>query len=788
MDPVFQTLPRLPLPSIKLPACLLALPLVCRASPLIVGGTGQYQDLQQAIEACPATECDIVLTDSVYQLPREIWISNKSSFRLRRSDGLRTTGIRPRLHFAAGFDPFSVKGTPIDSLDAERPSGWLKWPASSTTSIGGSANTTNPHSPTGYLYNGMIVVANSRDVSLEGLRLDGTQPRTFVNTAAWNGMYDLIHGNVGIDLFQSLRVRILESEISGFYTGVFSYGHNPLGRTALNPNDDCTDPPIPLAFPEAVGDHVIERNLLHDNIWAIRSQKETDLGSTIRFNLAWNNLNRSWSTLKAASPTEGGNQAGGFIHLQQVPTTIHRIHNNTIMGSPLILGTSAFQAGVQHLFYNNIVGGFDAIHGSPTREMVADYRQNLRYHGFWLEHDLFEVGTTDSLYATRIHAQGQLDDSAACAWTSSGNPSCWVTWESPVTTRSLKSWLWNGWTIASGMTYEAKYGGKTYTVRDANGNQEGPIAKINGYAARSWDLLPTELNWVSEIAWKSTTPGSIDRFVPDWSAPSTRRFIQGRASPASGWLDATGSPPDLGAKQKTESVDILSWRSQESVTTSDNTCFSIPLRRLSGPRIASGRIVAVSAWEKLLYDRDNLAETDPKPLGVKALADSTLPIDGSSVSVCLESAFVASRPAPHSLRFQLEISGTTEANGTTIRSEPAYFLWIAPELLWPANGTSVRRTPTLPTRRIGDRWVARVPGDALYEVRIFRPDGRTLWSKSIRSISGNLSIPVPELADQQLFLQIRNGSERLEAAIPRAEGGAPSMPGHRPAARKACGG
>ena len=776
------------MPSIKSSIRLLALPFVCAASPISVGGTGQYQDLQQAIDACPATGCDIVLTDSVYQLPREIWISNKSSVRLRRSEESRTAGIRPRLHFAAGFDPFSVKGTPIDSLDAERPSGWLKWPTSSTTSVGGSANTTNPYSPTGYLYNGMIVVANSKDVSLEGLRLDGTQPRTFVNTAAWNGMYDLIHGNVGIDLFQSLRVRIQESEISGFYTGVFSYGHNPLGRTVLNPNDDCSNPPIPLAFPEAVGDHVVERNLLHDNIWAIRSQKETDLGSTIRFNLAWNNLNRSWSTLKTASPTEGDNQAGGFIHLHQVPTAIHRIHNNTVAGSPLILGTSAVQAGVQHLFYNNIVGGFEAIHRSPLREMVADHRQNLQYHEFWLDHDLFEVGTTDSLYSTQIHAQGQLDDSAACA-SSSGKPTCWVTWESPVTTRSLKSWLWNGWTLASGSTYEASYNGKTYMVSDANNNQEGPIAKLDGHASSGWNALQAELRWSSQIAWKSTTPGSNDQFVPDWNAPSTQRFIQGQASPASGWLDATGSRPDLGAKQKTESVDILSWHSQETVTTSDNTCFSIPLRKLSGPAIASGRIVAVSAWEKLLNDRDNLSETDPKPLGVKALADSSLPSDGSSVSVCLESAFAASRPAPYSLRFQIEVSGKTVANQTTIRSEPAYFLWIAPELQWPNNGTSVRKPATLPTRRLGDRWVVRVPNDAIYEVRILRPDGRTLWSKSIRSASGSLSIPAPKLADQLLFLQIKNGSERYEAAIPRSgSAGTPSKSDATPAPRKSCAG
>lgn len=777
------------MPSIKSSLLLLALPFVCAASPISVGGTGQYQDLQQAIDACPATDCDIVLTDSVYRLPREIWISNKSSLRLRRSEESRTAGIRPRLHFAAGFDPFSVKGSSIDSSDAERPSGWLKWPTSSTTSVGGSANKTNPFSSNGHLYNGMIVVANSRDVSLEGLRLDGTEPKIFVNKAVWSGMYDLIHGNVGINLFQSLRVHVAESEISSFYTGIFSYGHNPLGRTVLNPNSDCIEHPVPLAFPEAVGDHLIERNLVHDNIWAIRSQAETDLGSTIRFNLAWNNFNRSWSKLAAEYTDEDGNQAGGFIHLQQVPTTIHRIHNNTVMGSPLILGTSAFQAGVQHLFYNNIVGGFDVIRRSPLRAMLHNYRQNLQYHKFWLDHDLFEVGAADSLYSIQNHAQGQLDDSAACASTSSGKSPCWVTWESPVTTRSLRSWLWNGWTVAPGMVYEASYGGKTYTIRDANGNQEGAIAKINGYATTGWDAQPVELNWISEIAWKSTTPGSIDQFEPDWSAPSTRRFVQGQASPASGWLDATGSRPDLGAKQKTESVDILSWHSQQDITTSDNICFSIPLRKRSGPQIAAGRIVAISAWEKLLNDRDNLTETDPKPLGVKALADSSLPSDGSSVSVCLESAFAASRPAPYSLRFQIEISGKTSASGTELRSEPAYFLWIAPELQWPTNGTSVRKVRALPTRRLGDRWIVQVPNDALYEARILRPDGRTLWSGAVRSKSGSLSIPAPEIADQMLFLQIRNGSEHYQTAIPRSgRDGASPKSDAIPAPRKSCAG
>lgn len=281
------------------------------AAPILVGTGGSLADIQAAIHSCPEAGCEIVLTDSVYELPRELWIEGKTDFVLRRSDALASSGVRPRLHFAAGFDPFAVKGTAENPDDPERPAGWLKWPTKPGAGAGGALDKTNPYSKIGYTHGGMIVVYRSRDVVLKGIALDGGIPRTFVDTGVYEGGSDLIHGTVGLNLLQSLRVRLTESDVAGFFYGVRSHGGNPYGINVEDPFTDCFEPPARLEFPEAVGEHRIDKNRLHGNIWAVASTSETDYGSLFEFNLAWDNRNDKWDAMLVSSKN-AELHAGGF--------------------------------------------------------------------------------------------------------------------------------------------------------------------------------------------------------------------------------------------------------------------------------------------------------------------------------------------------------------------------------------------------------------------------------------------------------------------------------------------
>jgi len=753
-------------------------PLICAAAlaagattPVLVGSGNPTSDIQATIHSCPASGCEVVLTDSVYELPRELWIEGKTDFVLRRSDALAAAGIRPRLHFANGFDPFAVKGTAETPDDPERPSGWLKWPNKPGTGAGGALDQANPYSKIGYTHGGMIVVYRSRDVALKGIFLDGGAPRTFVDTGVVAGGSDLIHGTVGLNLLQSFRVRLTESDVAGFFIGVRSHGGNPFGINVEDPLTDCFEPPARLEFPEAVGEHRIDRNRLHGNIWAVASMAETDYGSLFEFNLAWDNRNDKWDAMLLSSKN-AEHHAGGFFFGATGGVARHRFFHNTIVGSPLVLANNGTGTESQHLFRDNIVGGFGRIADPKSRAVVDSWQQSLQWYPDWLTHNLFEVGVADSLYNSRSFAQGQITDSAACTdLYRQPSTSCFVTWDNPVAVRFLKRWLWARWTLSNAAGYHGTYKGKTYRVIDSTATNMtdsggGTISKIGPIDARSLGL-----RWVASVPWVSSKPGTTGFLQPVWNDTVVKTFVAGRAS-------TIGSDVDLGAIQKNDSPSgDLAWKSFLTVTTEDRKCFAIPLVKMAGNALSETKIVEAKAWGVHSISRWISGMTAEPPYGihVMALADSSLGADSVSVRVCFDSALAGEVPGTNDDNplavFQLVVSGKDPSTGALRTLEPVLFQWRRPDRLlrntMPSYSSVRGRSERMSVQRTAAGWRIPTSMTEICKVRFVGLDGRTVWSGNIVPRNGELRIPSPG-GLKSLFLQIRNGSGKYEMVVPGA--------------------
>lgn len=745
----------------SLPALFVALAsLASRAQvpEFTVGSGGTHSSIQAAVNACPVAGCVISLTESDYDLPREIWIESKDNLVLRAAPALELAGTKPRLHTSANL--LNLAGTGADSTDSLRPAGWRRWPTKSTsvTSVGAAGNTTNRYSTTGFQYNGLIVVDSSRNVRIDGLLIDGQSPTYFVNKGIWNNLYDVLFGNVGVNLMHSKGVVVRDCEIRNFFAALYINDRNLGGLFAEPHTDGIPSLDHPGSNPGIMGDHLIERNVFHHNWWVAYDETEWDLGSTFRFNRCLDNRNANFAKVVDSSSDEGKNMAGGFLYVKDVPHPIHRIHNNTIWGSPMVIGYGYTSAGPQHLFYNNIVGGFDRV-GSGLSAMPSDARQMLIHYTYWLENNLFEVGAADSLYQIQTFPIDRISDSSACAGEFQNAP-CYVTWDSAVkvTVGVRNQWLWNGWTLKQGGTYLGTFKGVQYP--SANNQQielfpgGGLVERVTGFKNTYLDVSSKKNRWVKSLPFKSLVAGSVDLLVPDGNSDLVKASVKAQGREFSGVTESVGTL-DLGAAPSSDVPTLFGFRSQLTPLASGGNCWTLPLLDTSS-QILDGRIQTVQAWSVPASPVDYPERTDPsKLLDVLALADSSL--GKPSVKICLDVA----PPASIDIRFQLEASGHLK-DGTLFASEPAYFIVPPPYAPVGATPRLAARSSIRFQRRSG-HIVAQGLAEGIAQMTLRALDGRVL--REVRSLTraGTLSIDASGIPRGPVVVQVRQGDNSWQS-------------------------
>jgi len=739
-----------PTPSLAAPAAgllaLFALPAGAQVADFSVGPSGTHATIQAAVDACPGTGCTITLTEDSYPLIRELWIEGKQNLTLRASDDLKAKGVRPRIFTPTNL--FETAGTAANPTDPERPAGWKKWPNTCTTTPGGSKNTTNPYSLTGYMHNGLVVVKASSEVVLDGLLLDGTTPSLFRNVGIWNCMYDIVHGNVGLNLYQSRHVTLRGSDVRNFFSALYINGRNVDGQYAVhNPSD--LDIAVPWGTrPGTSGDHLIEANQFTSNFWVVYDESEWDMASTFRFNKALDNRNPAYASILSSG--EGANMAGGFLYAKDVVHNPHRIHNNTIWGSPLILGSGAWRAGAQHLFYNNLVGGFDRFaKDAALSAMVGNFRQLLGKHSLWMDNNLFE--TSNTTFATQTFTQGQIADQAACTAAGLTSP-CYVTWDTPVTVNMVLpgDWLWNGWRIQGNGTYTGVHKGVTYTTTSGPNIEIFPgggfIVKSMGLSTTFQDISAARNRWVKSLPFVSLEPGTDGFLVPDWNSTLVKTAVKDQGRQFSG---ATSSL-DIGAATFSGTLPrIHGLKSQRLPHLSGSGCWDLPIQ--TDPEAASTRITAISAWN-VPY-----ADGTPGPAvarTISPLADSSLS-DGTLLHLCAGGTL----PADADIRFQLETSATLK-DGTPVAQEPAFYQIAATAKTpvgTPSRAVSAAFAPALRRTAQGLELSGLDAGAARVTVRTL--DGRVVRSLDAVPVAGSFALSRSILPKGTLLIQVRQGQD-----------------------------
>lgn len=644
-----------------------------------VGTGGTHPTIQDAVNACPVTGCVINLNDSVYKLLREVWIENKSNLTIQASPALSLAKIRPRLYYAAVANEFDVAGTAVNPADPDRPKGWKRWPISNTTAVGGAKNLTNQYSTSGFQNNGNVVVYKSTNVTIDGIMIDGVKAKTFVNKGIWSGMYDVFFGNVGINLFESKNVKVVNTDVRNCFSAIYIQNRNVGGAFAApNPDDLDVKTIIPYSQFGKMGNHLIEKNYFHHNWYVFYDEMEWDIGSTIRYNICDQNYNQQFAQ-NTDSSAESNNMTGGFMYLKDVTIVPHKIYNNTINGSSIVFGHGYFKPGVQHYFYNNLVTGWNR--AGKNASMIGNDRQMLKWYKNFLYNNTFEVGAADSFYQIQKQTSGQINDSARCALKTQTAP-CWLDHDPVNAYFGIKNqWLWNGWNVLQGSAYTAVIDTSSYQIYN-NQNIDtfhvgGIISKLQGLGT----AVPTANNataqanyWAKTVPYLSKDSTRANYMEPRWTDSIVMKTILDKGWTAAGNRDADGSMPDRGAvpASKGALISPMTLKDQSIVylnpgkrTVSFDYCLE------GSGNWSDIRLETVEYYNNIARSTDKAEKPAPDwPAPQKLTNTGAAPELGRCRKF---EATLPVAPVDSFARFDLVFSGTLD--GKTVRSNVGVWIW-----------------------------------------------------------------------------------------------------------------
>ncbi len=436
---------------------ILILAVVSDAAVITVSKTGgDYNTIQEAIDAANPGDEVVILDGAVYA--EQVTIdSTKEGLRLKSEGDQRPTivwkdTIKTHPHSAA--DVASLK---ID-----------------------------------YDQNGALIVINTYDITIEGIRIDAGAPYAFGASNVWD-IHPFQHGNNALCLSWSGKVTVRDCEILNAFAGLYIKDRNN-GGIYVNAN---TDEQINYfnGFGRG-GGHLIENNRIHNNSWGVYTEAMYDLGSTFRYNLIYENHHpdEDFADEVHSLTFEGQFQAGGAFAFKEHMLSPLAIHNNTLFNNNMLFA-GLWEGGCQHLVFNNIFG---------------------KPHTYWSDLSLFSNwNTLDSALINRIHH---------CIY-------------SAQTSAPDKEFVLRGENVDTVITDVDIMTGLEVEESDSGFH---PGNRITPFPEES------HVRWF-EIPFLSTDPQDPDFLVPDWDDPVVEELIVDNGWPLADIREGDGSAADLGA-------------------------------------------------------------------------------------------------------------------------------------------------------------------------------------------------------------------------------------------------
>ena len=563
---------------------------------------------------------------------------------------------------------------------------------------------------------GALRIIRAQGVTIEGIIVDGGGAAPFAWPSVWNGMDDLAHGNAAITLVVAGGAVIRNCELRNAYIGLNVKDRNT-GGVFGNPNPADNDNTIPLSGFGKVGNHLIEYNRINGNSLGIFFESAWDLGSTVRYNLVYNNFHTpavlAWiDKVKGGLGTEANNlQACGAIMFKDMVYTPVAIYNNTFYNNKVNL-IGHWKIGATHLLFNNIFGkstlpvtanGGDRTNfgnvGFMAMDMAFTYRQHNSVTSAYLEiapqgqkvyfSDNCNPKEYDTLWIRDVAIWNQYPDAEKTSQNlfAPGCPTAHP--ENMVIPGALLS------------------GGTTGFPRNANMRW----LEMSKVSITSPQIVGKSL--VLPDLFQSTDPTNAKFLWPDWEHPLVKEFIQNKGWEAAGIRNADGRIADIGAISSNNNVrqpTVVRIKPSNVVLISGGQATaSFYLTQESG--VMNNPKIKLFRWVAPLPGAGNfggsaapkVAETSIRE--ITPPAGTTLKLNGSNIFT-----FPLTGTIPEYGFFELVIEGT-DKDGNTVTSdvgflpyrELEYFLTI--EVFSP---TDVGMTKKLTEVRAGEPYKVRV--------------------------------------------------------------------------------
>ncbi len=454
---------------------------------------GQYRTITEAINNCEAGD-EIVIKDfGIYE--ERIVITQKNNLTLRSEDPGLSKKPTIRWLDTKNVGPRNAVESKIDSLIT-------------------------------YQHNGALFIYQSQNVTVSGLNIDGDGLAPFGYSGIWNSKDPLFFGNCGVNILQSGNVAIRYCDIKNAFYGVYVNDQNPGGVFTYTSSYDFGKWAFkPMSAFGKAGNHIIEYSRIHNNSFGLLFESSWDLGSTVRYNLIYENHHLDSMYAKIKAMPDGGNQPGGAFMFKDDLFSPLAIYNNTLWHNSLIF-VGHWKAGHQHLVFNNIFA-------EPYK-----YWKSITAMSDWMD---ISPKLTYRMHNCLFAAQKQGPESCSQIYQVSI-----ITPDSQVITGKDTITAVQGIQLMNGMT-KWEIEGVIVPITLAL-----PSGDTTLYERADWVIKPGALSldfpkeatirWL-EMKFKSTDSSSSDFLVPDLSDSITKACIVNAGWKESGIADIGASVP-----------------------------------------------------------------------------------------------------------------------------------------------------------------------------------------------------------------------------------------------------